>query len=266
MTNRHGDFIWYELLTSDLDSAQAFYEGLVGWSFTRPDYGPDMDYRIFAKGGPDVGGAMQITDDMAAGGARPVWLGYVGVDDVDAAAEKITTLGGTVMMGPMDIPDVGRFAMAADPQGTPFYVMRGNSGEPSQSFAATEPREGHVAWNELVTADPDGAHSFYAEMFGWEKADAMDMGPMGTYQMYRNGEGRDFMFGAMMKKPDEMPVSLWAYYIRVPDVDAAATYVAEQGGQLVNGPMEIPGGEYVFQAMDPQGAMVSILGPRTGGE
>ena len=261
----HGDFIWYELLTSDADAAQAFYEGLVGWTFS--DSGqPGMDYRMFGMGQPEVGGLMALTPEMTQGGARPLWAGYIAVDDVDAAAAKVADLGGKVLMGPDDIPDVGRFAFCADPQGAPFYIMRGNSDEGSTAFAATEPREGHVAWNELVTADPEGAHAFYADLFGWEKADAIEMGPMGTYQMYRNGADRDFMFGATMKKPDDMPVSLWAYYIRVPDIDVAATYVADKDGQIVNGPMEIPGGEYVFQAMDPQGAMVSILGPRTGGE
>ena len=261
MANEHGDFIWYELMTSDADAAQHFYEKVVGWRFE--DSGQaGMDYRMFGPARPEVGGLMAITKDMQEGGAKPLWAGYIAVDDVDAAAAKVAELGGRVLMGPDDITDVGRFAFCADPQGAPFYVMRGNSEEESHAFAATEPRDGHCGWNELVTADPEGAYAFYSALLGWVKADAMDMGPMGTYQMLRNGEGREFMFGAMMRKPDEMPVSLWAYYFRVSDIDDAAAIVADEGGRVINGPMEIPGGEYILQGIDPQGAMFSLLGPR----
>ncbi|WP_265587239.1 VOC family protein [Sphingomicrobium arenosum] len=264
MQNQHGDFIWYELMTSDADAAQRFYQKVVGWRFE--DSGQaGMDYRLFGPDSPSVGGLMALTPEMQKGGARPMWAGYIGVDDVDRTAAKVADLGGTVLTGPQDIPDVGRFAFCSDPQGAPFYIMRGQSDEPSQAFAATEPRDGHCAWNELVTADPEAAQTFYSALFGWVKAEAMDMGPMGTYQMVRNGEGRDFMFGAMMKKPDAMPASLWAYYFRVPDVDAAAATVKDEGGQIINGPMEIPGGEFVFQGLDPEGAMFSLLGPRKAG-
>jgi hypothetical protein len=231
MANKHGDFIWYELMTVDADAAQGFYGGLVGWTFA-PHPGP-MDYRIFSADGPPVGGLMALTAEMQQGGARPLWAGYIGVDDVDATAERIASAGGTVLMEPQDIPDVGRFAFVTDPQGAPFYLMRGFSDEPSQSFARDAPREGHCAWNELMTADPDAADAFYADMFGWAEADRMDMGEIGFYRMYRNGKDRDHMFGAMMQKPDGMPVSLWSFYFRVPDIDRAAGYINDNGGRLL---------------------------------
>ena len=261
MANQHGDFIWYELMTTDADAAQTFYEGLVGWRFQ--DSGQEgMDYRMFGPGErPEVGGLMPLTPEMVDGGARPLWAGYIGVDDFDATATEVSSSGGEILMEPQDIPEVGRFAFAKDPQGAPFYVMRGFSEEDSHAFALEGPKDGHCAWSELSTADREQAEGFYETIFGWEKGDSMDMGEMGPYDMYRNPP-HDNMLGAIMGKPDEMPVSLWSYYFRVPDIDAAAEYTRRHGGQVMVDPMEIPGGEFVFNGMDPQGAMFSLLGPR----
>ncbi|MEW4448423.1 VOC family protein [Qipengyuania sp. JC766] len=261
MANHHGDFIWYELLTTDADAAQEFYAGLVGWRFQGGNQ-PDMDYRMFGPGDtPEVGGLMAITQDMKDGGARPMWAGYIAVDDVDGTAKNIADAGGTILMEPQDIPDVGRFAFCTDPQGAPFYIMRGFSDEESHAFALDGPKEGHCAWNELTSGDREGAARFYADIFGWELGDSMDMGEMGPYDMYRNPPHEN-MLGAIMQKPQEMPVSLWNYYFRVPDIDTAADYTKANGGQVLFGPSEIPGGEYVFNGIDPQGAMFSLLGKK----
>ena len=166
MANQHGDFIWYELMTTDANAAQAFYKGLVGWRFQ--DSGQEgMDYRMFGPGErPEVGGLMPISAEMQEGGARPMWAGYIGVDDVDASATRIGESGGEILMEPQDIPEVGRFAFVKDPQGAPFYIMRGFSNEVSQAFALDGPKDGHCAWNELSTADREQAESFYEDVFG----------------------------------------------------------------------------------------------------
>ncbi len=264
MANPHGDFIWYELMTSDAPAAEAFYAGLMGWSF-RPA-GPDggTAYRVFAKNGPEAGGMMQITEDMRAGGARPLWAGYIGVDDVDETVAQLAGEGGTILMGPMDIEGVGRMALVTDPLGAPFYVMRGISGETSQAFAQDAPREGHCVWNELHATDPDRALSFYGACFGWEVADRMDMGPMGSYDMLRNPPNQT-MLGAVMRAAGDGPPPIWHFYFRVPDIDAARRYVTAHGGSAREEPQEIPGGEFALNATDPQGAAFSLVGPRTGG-
>jgi len=164
-------------------------------------------------------------------------------------------------MGPDHLEGVGHMAMVADMQGVPFYLMQPEGEGPATSFARYEPMPGHCAWNELVTDDPDAADAFYTDLFGWEKGEAMDMGDMGTYQMYTQD---DYMLGAIMKRPDEMPASAWAFYFRVPEIGAAKSQVESSGGQVVSGPMEIPGGEYVLQGFDPQGAFFSIIGPKGG--
>jgi uncharacterized protein len=265
MTNQHGDFIWYELLTSDADAAGEFYGAVVGWS-SAPSGQPDMDYRFFSSGdGSDmadgVGGYMAITPEMAEHGARPAWIGYIAVDDVDTSVATIKAEGGAELMPAMDLPGVGRMAMVADPQGAPFYVMKGESDEPSYSFAALEPKVGHCAWNELSTTDPAGATAFYGSLFGWTKDGEMPMGPMGTYDFLKAKGGR-FMVGGLMPKMPEMPVSAWTFYFRVPDIDAAAATTRERGGTLLMEPMEIPGGDFSFTALDPQGAVFGLVGPR----
>jgi uncharacterized protein len=265
MINHHGDFIWYELVTSDADAAGEFYGEVVGWTSIASGQ-PGMDYRFFSSGdGSDnkdgVGGYMAITPEMAEGGARPCWVGYVAVNDVDASTASIVAAGGSVLMPAMDIEGVGRMAMVADPQGALFYVMKGASDEYSHSFAALEPKFGHCAWNELATSDPEAAKTFYSAQFGWSKDGEMDMGPMGKYEFLKSSGGR-FALGAVMPKMPEMPVSMWTYYFRVADIDAAANAIKAGGGTILQEPIEIPGGEYSLNAMDPQGAAFGLVGAR----
>lgn len=254
MANKHGDFIWYELMTSDLDGAEAFYGPLLGWTFNEPP--PEgMDYRIFSSGKDGVGGLMALPDGAPM---PPMWLGYIGVDDVDARAARIRNAGGQIHVEPQDIPGVGRFAFVADPQGVPFYIMRGASDETSTSFAYETPKDGHCAWNELSSSDPAGAMAFYTGQFGWVKDGDMDMGPLGKYEFIRHGE----QIGAIMPMMPEQPMPVWTYYFRVPDIDAAKSQAESSGGQIVHGPSEVPGGDFIISGIDPQGAMFSLVGKR----
>ncbi|MXO47746.1 VOC family protein [Erythrobacter vulgaris] len=258
MADKQGDFVWYELMTTDADAAQAFYEPLLGWKFAGSDM-PGIDYRIGSKDGTQVVGLLELTGDMTKGGARPAWIGYIAADDIHASITDLKDRGGQLHMGPNHLEGVGHMALVADPQGVPFYLMQTEGEGPATSFAKYEPKVGHCAWNELVIDDPDAADAFYTGMFGWQKGEAMDMGEMGVYQMFTQD---DYGLGAIMKRPEQMPVSAWAFYFRVPEIEAARSHVESSGGQVVNGPMEIPGGEYVCQGFDPQGAFFSIIGPK----
>ena len=265
MTNKHGDFIWYELSTSDADGAADFYGAVVGWTSVSAGQ-PDMDYRFFSSGdgsnnADGVGGFMEITGEMAAGGARPAWIGYIMVDDVDASAETITASGGNILMPAMDIPGVGRMAMAADPQAAPFYIMRGASDETSHSFAATEPKIGHCAWNELFSSNPEASKAFYADVFGWLKNGDMDMGSLGKYEFLKVGDDRGFMIGAVMPLVPPDPESHWMHYFRVANIDDAIAAIVAGGGQVTFGPDEIPGGDFSLKGVDPQGAHFALIGP-----
>ncbi len=265
MANHHGDFIWYELITPDPDGALAFYGPMLGWSVK--DAGmPGMDYRLAGTGEGDVAGIMKTPDGAPM---PPAWLGYVGVDDVDKMVASIADGGGAVHMPANDIPGVGRMAFVADPQGASFYVMKGAVEGESLSFSYDKPRPGHCAWNELSTTDPEAAKHFYGQRFGWVKDGEMDMGPMGKYEFLRHagrsdgsvmGEG---MLGAVMPKMPEMPVCAWTYYFRVPDIDAAVAHIETKGGAVTQPPIEIPGGDFSMNAIDPQGAHFALVGSRS---
>ncbi len=257
MPNKHGDFIWYELLTSDADAAQRFYGDVVGWTYA--DSGNSaVDYRIGSAGEHGVCGLMAITPEMAEHGARPTWLGYIAVDDVDRCVESVEHGGGKTLMPAMDMPDVGRIAMVTDPQGAPFYVMKPSGEGESLAFAYDCPRTGHCAWNELITSDQAEAWHFYGVRFGWVKDGEMDMGAMGTYDFIRHGS----VLGAMMTGTPEMGPPHWNQYFRVPDIDAAVEAIGAGGGQVINGPMEIPGGDFALNGIDPQGAHFGLVGSR----
>ncbi len=262
--NAPGSFIWYELMTTDPDGAADFYGKVVGWKVSAHS-GPEsggMDYRMIVReDGGNAGGVLGLSDEMCAGGARPCWMGYIYVPDVDAAIAAITADGGTVQMPATDLP-VGRIAMVTDPQGAPFYLMTpipppGMEGMESDAFSMDKPQ--HVRWNELLTADDLAAVEFYKRHFGWSQEGDMDMGEMGKYRfIQKDGVG----IGAVMRKLPQMPVSMWSYYIGVEDIDRAVKEIVNNDGQLLHGPMEIPGGEFALNGLDPQGAAFGLVGPR----
>ncbi len=254
MPNSDGDHVWYELLTTDPDAASDFYTDVVKWK-VRGSGMPGMDYRLLSAADADIAGLMKMPSGAPM---QPGWLGYVGVAVVDAKAKQIEKLGGSIHMQPQDIPNVGRFAMVADPQGAVFYVMRGESPTPSTAFKPMT--EGHCGWNELVTSDQNAALDFYGGLFGWEKGDAMPMGDLGDYRfIQRNGE----MIGAMMNRPPEAPRAMWNYYFRVSGIDAAADRIRARGGTVTFGPTEVPGGDWVVNAVDPQGVRLGLVGSKT---
>jgi predicted enzyme related to lactoylglutathione lyase len=256
MANQHGDFIWYELLTTDADAAARFYGAVIGWH-TRPAGGDVADYRIFGINNVDVAGFMNIPAEDGNTGMRPGWLGYVAVRDTDASAEEIVRAGGTQYVPPTDIPGVGRFALMADPQGVPFYVMKGSMEGASTSFSQTQ--QGHCHWNELATSDPAAALAFYGARFGWEKGDAMPMGEMGDYQFITHDGAT---IGAVMKRVAGGPLPAWTFYFGVQDIDVAARAVTGSGGAIHHGPAEVSGGVFIIVASDPQGATFGLVGPR----
>jgi hypothetical protein len=254
MATTQGSFVWYELMSSDVAASKAFYSEVVGWS-TEDVPMPGMTYTILRIGEMQVGGMMALPKEASAAGMRPGWFGYVGVEDADRAAAKVAQLGGKILMPPTDIPNVGRFAMAVDPRGASLYLFK--PAQAGQRAVSNEP--GQVGWHELHTNDWQKAFEFYTDMFGWLKGDSMDMGPMGTYQLFTiNGTPS----GAMLNSPAAQPAPFWLYYFNVGDIDDAIKRLSGGGGKITNGPMEVPGGRWVVQASDPQGAAFALLGSR----
>jgi uncharacterized protein len=256
MANKHGEFIWYELMTRDPDAAKAFYDDVIGWNIGQPMPG-DVEYRQIMAGDEAVAGVLRLTDEMCQHGARATWLGYVGVDDVDQTLARLRRLGGSVLMPAQDVPDVGRFAMVADPQGVPFYIMRG-AVEGGTSNAFKPMANGHCSWNELTTTDQAGALAFYGELFGWTSNEGMPMGDMGTYKFLDHHGER---IGAVSPHIEDNGSPIWTYYFHVPDVDVAMRKIKARGGQILHGPHEVPGGDRIILCADAEGVMFALVGP-----
>ncbi len=128
-------FVWYELMTTDAKAAESFYRKVVGWNVQDASQG-DMKYTALLAGEAPVAGLMTLPKEACDAGARPGWLGYVGVDDVDAYAGRVTKAGGKIHVPPTDIPNIGRFAMVADPQGVTFNLFKPPPIRPSPASSA----------------------------------------------------------------------------------------------------------------------------------
>ena len=261
-----GRFVWYDLMTPDTEAAKAFYTEVVGWSMT--DYPGAQEaggpaYEMWTVGEKPVGGLMALPEEAKAQGAPPHWLAYVTVPDTHAVVKKAEEMGASVLKEPMTMPGVGTFAVLSDPNGAVFAPYTPETADPE--YGATPPSNGQFSWHELGTTDYEGAFDFYSTLFGWKLDQDMDMGEHGIYRIYASEDDLGFPFGGMFNKPPEMPgPAFWLYYISVPDMDGAVDRVKENGGEVLMGPMEVPGGDFVTQCRDPQGAMFALHSTKKG--
>jgi uncharacterized protein len=243
--------LWYELMTTDMNAAETFYKKVVGWT-SAPFEGTPQPYSIFGRSAEaPVAGVLKTPEGV---NAPPFWAMYVGVPKLEEVRDQITRLGGSEGSPVTEVPKVGRMQLMKDPQGAVFYIFEpASTDQPPE--AAAEVGEG--SWHELMTTDAPAAMKFYSEIFGWQPSETLDMGPMGKYHMFNRPHG---MIGGMMNKPPEManvPPN-WQIYFRVPDINTAVERIKQNGGQILNGPMEVPGGDVVLNAMDPQGGAFSL--------
>lgn len=256
----HGKPNWFELATAPgrLAQAGAFYAKVFGWQIA--DAGMQgFTYHLARHGGDMVAGLMELMPQMAD--IPPNWLIYFDVDDADAAAAKVQSLGGKVFREPADIPGTGRFAVLADPQGAAFGILQPAPMDPEpavESGAWNQRKESHGNWTELMSTDPGAGFDFYSELFGWTKSDAVDMGEMGTYQLFA---WQGAQIGGMMGLGNA-PVPCWLPYFGVNGVTEAMDRIKQGGGEVMHGPIEVPGPAYIAVARDPQGAHFAIVGPK----
>jgi uncharacterized protein len=243
--------VWYELMTTDTAAAETFYKKVVGWTSAPFDKSPNP-YTVFSRAGQvGIGGLMKRPEGM---NMPPFWSMYIGTPKLEDTVAHIKRLGGSELSPIIEVPTVGCMQMMKDPQGAAFYIIQPESGEERPE---TAPEVGDASWHELMTTDAEAAMKFYSQVFGWQPGETMDMGPMGKYYMFNRPHG---MIGGMMNKPPELahvPPN-WGIYFRVPDINAAAERIKANGGQILNGPMEVPGGDWIVNGMDPQGAAFSL--------
>ena len=254
MHKNYGRFCWYELMTPDVPAAERFYASVVGWS-TRDSGMPDMNYTLAYAGESQVAGMMEIPTE--AEGMPPMWMGYIFTDTIEQTLEDIAANGGKVHRQPQDIPGIGRFAVAADPHGAVFSLFATTDEGPDRPSMM---QPGHIGWNELMAGDLDSDWDFYAKTFGWTKDRAVDMSEsgMGIYQTFAVHGGD--AIGGMMTKPAGLPAPpFWGYYFVVEELDAAGERVTDGGGRILMEPMEAPGGAWILNCLDPQGAHFSLV-------
>lgn len=245
-----GRFVWHELMTPEPASAAAFYPKVLPWR-TAPSSLPG--YTIFMAGQSQIGGLMASPSDSAA---TAHWLIYVGTPNVDSTCTQAQGLGARLVKAPADIPNVGRFAVLADPQGATFAVFTPGAGP-----TPAEPAQGGFSWHELQTTDTAAALRFYGTLFGWKAGRAHDMGAMGVYQIIARG-GKDV--GGMVGLAAPSAAPSWLSYVHVADATRAVAAAKAGGGRLLHGPMEVPGGTWIALMMDPQGGAFAVQeAPRT---
>jgi len=256
MSDSHGRFVWFELMTTDLEAAKAFYCDVVGWH-TREASMPGSRYTLFTASDVSTAGLIDLPQDAITQGAAPQWVGYVGVDDVDAAVHRVKEFDGAVYVPPTDVVDVSRFSVVADPQMATFILVKWR--DPARQLPIQSGAVGHVGWHELLTSDWEQAFAFYREIFGWQKA-ATDASPTGTYLQF-SAAGQTI--GGMFNKPATAPAAFWLYYFNVADIGAACDRVRAARGDILEGPSDIPGGGRVARCTDPQGATFALIGKQS---
>jgi uncharacterized protein len=253
MVVSHGHFVWYELVTTDVAAAIAFYTRVMGWGAWDAST-PGRPYILFGDGKSAISALTPLPDDARQMGVQPTWVGYVGVDDVDATTERVVRLGGAVQVPATDVLDISRFSVFADPQSARLALFKWRN--PAQQPPVAPDATGRVGWHELLAADWEQAWTFYAGLFGWQKGES---GDAEEYQLFSAGGE---MIGGMFTKPPTIPAPFWLYYFNTGDIDAAAQRVTSGGGQILEGPLESAGGSWVIRCADQQGAVFALEGTR----
>jgi predicted enzyme related to lactoylglutathione lyase len=253
-TTVRGKFLWHTLLTADAETAAEFYDEIVGWKTQRVPHDPD--YLLLTLPSGMLAGIRQFPAEESI--APPAqWLPYIGTPDIRGTIEQCLTLGGSVQKEVTAIPNTGEVAVLADPQGAAFAVYTPSAATDGQESAAGL---SEFSWHELATTELTAAFDFYQKLFSWDEIATHDMGSMGSYLIFgRNGRQLGGMFKVMGDDP--VPPN-WLSYVRVADIDKAAAKVKAGGGQITNGPMEVPGGDWIAQCIDPQGAPFAVHAPQ----
>jgi uncharacterized protein len=250
-----GCFAWYELITTDMAAAKTFYGNVVGWG-AQDASTPELPYTLFTSGKVRICGLMELPEAGRKMGASPRWMGYIGVSDVEVTADLIKRLGGAIYVPPTDT-NIGRISVVADPQSATFALVNGL--KPGGQRLAESGKPGRVGWHELHAGDWEKVFAFYSEIFGWQKADA-EISQTDIYQPFSAG---GLAAGGMFTKRPAEPLPFWLLYFNVEDIDAAVERVKAGGGNVFEGPLELPGGIWIARCADPQGAAFALQGKRS---
>jgi predicted enzyme related to lactoylglutathione lyase len=249
-------FVWYELHTPDRAAAARFYEAVLKWT-TQDSGDPNRKYSFVHVAETPIGGLLEKPAHTFASGEKARWVGYLGVDNAHLFSKRVQEAAGVVHRPPEEIPGVGIFAVVGDPQGAIFTLFQPLPGmtRPAQPEPCTP---GMPTWHELAATHWESEFDFYAGLFGWTKAHAVEMGPNAVYQIFAVGSEP---IGGMMTLPHAAQSAAWMFYFHVDNIEAAVDRVKQHGGTVLHGPAVVPGGQQVAQCLDTQGAAFGMFGP-----
>ncbi len=243
---------WADVATPDIEAAAGFYGGLFGWSIEEGENAEQTGgYRQAMLRGKPVAGVMPLMQESQP----PVWSTYVSVEDADATTAKVREAGGSVISEPMDVLDLGRMAVFADPSGAVFGIW-----QPGTFVGAEIVSESNtMIWNELNTRDAAGAKEFYGAVFGWD----FEERKFGANVYITIKRGDDSLGGVMDltgRVPDEVP-NHWLVYFAVEDTDATVAQAKGSGGEAVFAPEDISEVGRIAVLKDPFGAVFALITP-----
>lgn len=241
---------WADLLCKNGQSAKDFYTGLFGWTFDDHPAGPGMVYTMFSHQGAPVCAAAEPGPGQE--NLPPHWSIYITVDDLEAAVERARAAGGTVLMDPFDVLDVGRMAIVQDQQGA--FVRLWYPLKHAGAGKLNEP--GAISWFELATTDPASASAFYSQVLGAECAPDPDT----PFEYTLVKVAGNPVAGILQIGEDWGPVSPnWGIYVGVEDVDATVSSARDLGGSVVVEPRDIEQFARFAVLRDPDGAVFNIV-------
>ena len=243
---RHGQFVWREIMTSNVEDTLRFYGEVVGWKHETAKMPDGSDYTMFKVGDKAVGGALKLPMP----GVPTHWAMYVSVADVDAAAARAAKLGGKVLFGPADAGGMGRFASVADPQGATISLWKSNMGDSARG-ETERPGRGEFCWEQLNTPDPKAANDYYGELFGWGDAPF----PGGGMDVWSAGK---VQVASRMQAPAGVPAH-WLTYVVVDSIESANTRVTKQGGTVLVDLIELPTVGRISVVQDNVGATIGLF-------
>ncbi len=246
MSYEHGRFVWFELLTKEMDKATSFYPEALPWRIEPIEMQDGSSYTMIKVGDAGIGGLMTPQGDVPT-----AWVSYVSVADVDATAEKVKAAGGTTHMDAIDVLGVGRMQPVSDAQGGMFCLFKAETADPERVEGP-----GSLHWNELWTQDTSASLAFYEDVLGYTHEE-MTM-PNGTYYILKDG---DTPRGGLLQAPSSDIPTMWLQYITVDDCDAALTRAKQNGATIVAEPVDAEGVGRFGIFRDPIGGMIGVIKP-----